>query len=363
MKRKRITFRYLSVCFLATLLLIPILNSSSLAKTFKLTIGAGAPADPLPFVKAVRDFWCPEVKKRIEAKTDHKIQWNFAFAAAVAKLGEELEAIEGGVLDGGLVFPIFETPKLFLHNFSYFAPFGTSDMDLATNVNLRVYDNNPWLKEIFEKKYNQKWISAITYESYELITNFDWEEVDKLKGHKIAAAGPNLPWIKTVGCVPVQSNLTEAYTSLQTGVYDGWVMSASYTYGFKLHEVAPYFTYTGFGCISGPSLTINKDVWNGLPKKIQNIMMEVGREFSFVVAKDTKAKYEMAVKAMENKGVKFHILPLEQKRRWMQGLKGLANEKAKEADKIGMPGTHVLKYYVDEMAKAGHDWPIRWVID
>ncbi|MEW6667968.1 MAG: TRAP transporter substrate-binding protein DctP [Thermodesulfobacteriota bacterium] len=351
---------------LVILFVIPIFSTHSygpaFAKTFALSIGSGVAADPLPFVKAVRDFWCPEVAKRVEKATGHKIKWNYAFGGSVVKLGDELEAVQAGVLDAGIVFPIFENPMLFIHNFGYFAPFGTSDIDLATRVNLKVYDDNPWLKEVFHKKYNQKWIGTFTYESYELITRFAVKTNDDLKGHKLAAAGPNLPWISAVGCVPVQSSLAEAYTCLQMGVYEGWVMTPSYTWGMKLYEVAPYLTYSGFGCISAASITMNLDVWKSLPQPIQEIMMEVGREYSFVVAKDTKAKTDMAVQDMKQKGVKFYTLPLEEKKKWMSSITHLPSQKAKEADNLGQPGTHILKYYVAEMAKAGFDWPVKWVI-
>ena len=29
---------------------------------------------------------------------------------------------------------------------------------------------------------------------------------------------------------------------------------------------------------------------------------------------------------------------------------------------MGLPGTQVMKYYVDAMVKAGHEWPIKWEI-
>ena len=45
-----------------------------------------------------------------------------------------------------------------------------------------------------------------------------------------------------VGAVPVQSSLPEAYTSMQTGVYDGWIMFPSGVVNFKLYEVSKYYT-------------------------------------------------------------------------------------------------------------------------
>ena len=42
------------------------------------------------------------------------------------------------------------------------------------------------------------------------ITSFPVQSTADFKGRKIAATGPNLPWISGVGAVPVQSNLPEA---------------------------------------------------------------------------------------------------------------------------------------------------------
>ncbi|MFH1090519.1 MAG: C4-dicarboxylate TRAP transporter substrate-binding protein, partial [Pseudomonadota bacterium] len=331
------------IVIVAALLFIPLLAGGAWAKTFKLTIGCGGAADPLPFIKMLRDFYCPEVSKRVEAATGHKIEWSMQWAGAVAKLGEEFEAVQMGLLDVAMVFPIFENPQLFIHNFSYYAPFGTPDVNLATKINMKVYDTVPWLKEVFEKKYKQKWVASVTYETYNMLTNFEWKTIDDLKGHKIAAAGPNLPWIKTVGCVPVQGNVMEAYTGLQTKVYDGWVLPDSIFYGFKLIEVAKYATNVGFGCISGPVVTVNLELWKSLPPEVQKIMLEVGPEYSVAVAKETDNRHQGAIKAIKEKGGLYYDLPLKDKQEWMKRLGNLADEKAKEADKLGQPGTEVLK--------------------
>ena len=361
MKRARYTKG--GMIILVALLVVCLLSGSVWAKNIKLTFGVGLPADPLPFIKAVRDYWAPEIKKRVEAQTDHTIEWTLHFSGSVVKLTDGFEAVKDGLLDVSIAFPIFENPALFIHNFSYYAPFGTSDTEIATQVNLGIYDKNPWLKTVFEKKHNQKWLATFTYESYDLVTNFPIASMDDLKNHKIAAAGPNLPWIKTVGCVPVQSNVGEAYTGLQTGVVEGWVLPTSAIWAFKLTDVAKYVNEVGFGCISAGSLTMNLDVFNALPKEVQSIILEVGPDYAMQVARDTKAKHNAALEEMKKKGVNIFSLSEEQKGLWMKKLGSLAKDMAKEADGLGQPGTKVLKDYVAEMAAAGHKWPITWEIE
>ena len=83
------------------------------------------------------------------------------------------------------------------------------------------------------------------------------ERVADIKGQKIAGAGLNLKWLEFAGATPVQSSLVDAYTSMQTGVYNGWIMFPSGWVNFKLYEVGKFYTEIGFGAITWHGLTIN----------------------------------------------------------------------------------------------------------
>ena len=69
------------------------------AETFRLTIGAGHPVPAASWVAPMQSFMQVEVKKRVEQKTGHKIEWVEAYGGSVAKLGEVLEAVENGLMD------------------------------------------------------------------------------------------------------------------------------------------------------------------------------------------------------------------------------------------------------------------------
>ncbi len=332
------------------------------AKKIRLTIGSGHPADAAIWVGSVRDFFAPEVKKRVKEKTGDDIEWVDAYGGSVAKLGGVLEAVQDGVLDVGYIVYPFEPTKLFLHNWCYYVPFGSPDVLQVARVSQKLHDEFPYLREVFEKQYNQKFLGTGTISSYHLVTTFPWKNVDELKGKKIAAAGPNLPWIKAVGAVPVQSNLNEAYTSFQTGVYQGWIMNIDATVGFKLHEVAPNFALTGFGACAVGAIVINLDRWKGLSKEIQEIMLQVGREYNAVEAKAALAKGDRGIEVMKKAGTKIYDVPFEVKASWAKGMADIPDEKAKEADKMGMPGSKVLKAYLDELEKEGYKFPRRWQI-
>ncbi|MFH1090814.1 MAG: TRAP transporter substrate-binding protein DctP, partial [Pseudomonadota bacterium] len=297
--RRTLNLAKVLVVVMAALLLLPALSKNAAAKTYTLTFGSAGPIDPLAWGKTSRDFFCPEVVKRVKAKTGDEIKFNLAFAGAICKAGECLEATEMNLVDMALVYPIFENPKLFIHNFSYFAPFGTNDVLLATKINQSVYDSIPYLKEVFEKKYNQKFVGSFTYSTYNLLTKFPFTKIEDLKNRKIAAAGPNLPWITKIGCVPVQGSVMDAYTGLQTGLHEGWLLLDHALPAWKLTDHAKYLTYVDFGCISAGVITVNLKIWKSLPKPIQDIMLEVGREWALETAKMEKKWDEDAVGKMK----------------------------------------------------------------
>ena len=227
------------------------------AAEFKLKIGAGHPPVGL-WVATIKDVYMPRVTERA-AKAGHKIEWTEAWGGAVCKLGECLEAVEAGLLDIADVHAPTEPAKLLANNFTFFAPFGTPDPRIAAKVVWDVYQSTPALKKVLEDRYKQVFIANGIVGNYGLVTNFKWAKVPELKGRKLAAIGPNIPWLQGTGAVGVQSTLNEAYTSMQTGVYEGWVMLADPILAFKLNEVSKQYVDMDFGCQATPLLTINRD--------------------------------------------------------------------------------------------------------
>jgi TRAP-type C4-dicarboxylate transport system substrate-binding protein len=332
----------------------------ALADNFRLTIGSGHPADAAVWITAIRDYFAPEVAKRAAAK-GHKIEWVNAYGGSVCKLGECLEAVETGLLDIADLHVAFEPAKLMGHNFAYFVPFGSGDPAVVAKAARQVYDRVPELKQILENKYNQVFVGVGSVGNYGLVTTFAWDKVEQLKGKKIAAAGPNIPWLKAVGAVPVQSNLNEAYTSFQTGVYEGWVMFPDATVGFKLHEVARNFTVTDFGAVSTVVLAMNKDSFRKLPKELQEIVLDVGKEFTTVQPRMSNEKAAASVATMKASGANVRSLSDEEKVKWANALPDIPNERTAEINKAGQPGKTVAEY-IKALKEAGVKLPRDWQI-
>lgn len=332
--------------------------SSVAAQTISLRIGAGHPA-AATWITTIRELFMPRFAERVKAETEYEIEWTEAWGGSVCKLGECLEAVESGLLDMADLQTPFEPAKLMAYNFSYFVPFGTGDPVLGAELNRRTYEEVPALKEFLEDRYNQVFVGVGILSNYGLVTTFEWEKVDELDGQKIAAAGPNIPWVQSVGVIPVQSNLNEAYTSFQTGVYNGWVMFPDGVTSFRLEEVTKQFAITGFGAIATPLLTINKDTWDDLPPEVQKIMLEVGSEWNKRAGEFTAERQKQAFETMKEAGLNIKELTFEEKQAWAAQLPNIPKQRQEEIAKAGQPADGIY-HYIKLLKEAGHQFARDW---
>ena len=346
---------------LAAALALALGSGAALAENIKLRIASGHPAVNT-YVNLMQTFFVPEVTKRVAAKTKHKVEFVEGYGGSMVKTADTLEGVQSGIIDiGGYCF-CFEPSNLPLHAFQVMLPFGTMDPEMSVKLARAVYNKVPYMSEVFEKKFNQKLIALIADNGYNLGTSFDWAKVADLKGRKIAGAGLNLKWLEYAGATPVQSSLPEAYTAMQTGVYNGWIMFPSGVVNFKLNEVAKYYTEIGFGAITWHGLTINSARWAKLPKDVQQIILEVGREYEARTGTVNKENYPKQLEQLKGFGTTVKAVSPSVRVEWANSLKGWPQDKATELDKAGLPASQVLKLALEEAEKLGHKWPVRYQI-
>jgi len=329
-------------------------------ETVRLRVGAGHPPEAAKWVELFRDWYIPEVNKRLES-TRYQIDWFEAYGGTVVVMGEELSAIGDNTVDMGFVTVAFYPSRITIANIGYNTPFSSPDPRVIAKAAQKLFDKYPQYAQEFEEN-NQKVLSIISSEGYELFTKFPVNSLADLQNRKIAAVGANLHWINNVGTVPVQSNVGEAYQSLQSGVYEGWVMLPDTARGYRLHEVAPHLTKVGFGSVILSSLTINLDAWNKLPDEVKNVLAEGGAEFGGVVA---NAKYENTqnvIAGMEKEGLKVSQLPEADVAKWIEAVQQVPNHFVKILNDKGHPGKEIVEDYIKFQEEEGYTFTKRYVI-
>ena len=271
--------------------------------------------------------------------------------------------MENGILDIGAYCICFEPAKLFLHNFPYYAPFGPTDSNEQMAATRATYEAVPWLQNQFHEEYGQILLGLHGWDNYHLGTTDSWETVEDLEGVKIAGAGPNLPWLEFAGAVPVSTNLPEAYLSLQTGVYHGFLMFPSAYLGFKFYEPSPNFTLISFGAMSVNALTMNQRSFDRLPEDVQQIILEVGAEYEARSGDNLNALQASSIQGLIDVGTNVRELPAEARAGWAAAMVDFPNRQAKDADGRGMPGSEVLTTYIQIVSDMGYEWPVEYVIE
>lgn len=336
-------------------------STTALADRITLRIASGHPPG-IVYAGLMKDYFEPELKKRVESRTEHTVNFVEGYSGSIVKTSETLEGVRDGIIDiGGFCF-CFEPSNLPLHAFQVMLPFGTMDPTVSLQIAQDVYRQIPYLTSVFEEKYNQKLLARIADAGYNLGTTFDWNTVDDLRGVKIAGAGLNLNWLRYAGVTPVQSTLPDAYTGMRTSVYEGWVAFPSAWVQLKLYEPAPFYTLIGFGSMTWHGLTINLDTWNRLPADFREILLEVAADFEERTGSNNLARYEDDVSTLRQLITVKELSP-EVRSAWANSLKDWPKEVAAELDAQGLPATQTLEAALASAEQHGYTWPVRYELD
>lgn len=314
------------------------------------------------WVKHLTETFIPAVDARLEG-TGHKINWSEAYGGTLAAVGGELEAIEDGLAEVGIVPTVFEPTSLPLQNVTYYTPFGTSDPQIVIGAVDKLHQDIPGMIASWEK-YNAEYLGGgFALDNYLLMTNFPVSSIDDLKGHKIGAPGPAVNWLEGTGAVGVAGNLTTYYNDIQTGVFDGTIVFPTAAAPAKLQEVAPNILLTDFGAQYAGSLVANKDWYDAQPAEVQEALRAGAAAYTTAYIAEQNARVEAALKTMEAGGAKITRLSDEERARWAAALPQIADVWAKNADGQDLPGSEVLDAYIAQLKEAGvklaRDWSQR----
>ncbi|MEM7301417.1 MAG: C4-dicarboxylate TRAP transporter substrate-binding protein [Pseudomonadota bacterium] len=321
------------------------------ADDINVTIVAGHPP-VFRWVKHASKTFIPAVNKALEG-TGHKITWSEQYGGSLAKVGDELEAVEEGLAEIGLVASLFDPAKLAVQNVTYFTPFVSSDSTAVSELIDGLHKSTPELRASWEANGLEYLGAAIGIDDYLLMTNFPVKSIDDLKGRKIGAPGPAVNWLKGTGAVGVSGNLTTYYNELKTGVYDGVIVFASAALPGKLYEVAPHITKIGFGAQYAGGIAANKDWFDSQPKEVQDALRAAAEEDRIAYHKDLDASVTKFLEIMQSKGATVTEVDQAMREKWAAGMDNVAKVWAAKLDEAGQPGTKVLKIYMDAMRAAG----------
>ena len=331
--------------------------TSAQAQTHTIRIGGGHPT-AVTYVAQFDTYFVPEVIRRAEAK-NMQVRFVKAWGGTVSKVDNTSEAVEKGSLDIGLVLPTFEGSRMGLVNFSNHVPFGSTDYAQVARVAVRMITEVPALKEAVRSSVKAELLALVPGENYGMNLNKPVTTFEDLKGRKVAASYTTATWAQAAGAVPVGMGIGDLYQALQTNLVEGGVIYMSFMPGFKLDEVSKFWYDTGFGITLGVAPVMNLEARKRLPPALVQIIDEVALETVQKVA-EASAKREADTRNLLKDKVKVIQISAQDQRRWAEALKDMPAKAAREQDAKGLPGTAVMRAYLQFLKDAGYSTPINY---
>ena len=341
-----------------------LLFAATAAQAEKITLKIASGHSPSwHFIQITQNYFIPEVKKRVKERTKHEIEFVEGFSGAMVKATEVFEGVQSGIIDVGMFCICHEAQKLALHNFPMYLPFGPSDPEVSLKATRKVYDTIPELNREFER-YGQRLLSFVPFEPYNIVSRFPINAASEVKGRKIGAAGPNAFWVESAGALPVSVGGPDMYTSFQTGLIDSMVIFLSVMDSLKLFEVAPNFVNVSFGAMTVTPLTVNVRKFNSLPKEVQVILVEVGRDMEARAGAFTRELVEKTLSEVKSRGVNIVNVSEAERAAWARMLTDASGKiGARFEAETKLPVRKAMKAYIEATEAAGHRWPAKAKLD
>ncbi len=334
---------------------------ASAQETINLTAISGYPP-PATWIGSLVDAYMPAVDAALAKNGNYKINWNKGISGQIVKPRGELEGVETGIGDLGVIVTAFHADKVPLYDVSFKTPFTTNDIALISRTTQKMVDTFPQYNQTWLNEFNQVPLAPTgAVDNYMLWSAKPISDLGQVKGLKVGAAGPNLPWVLAIGAAGVQTNLADAYNSLSTGIYEAMIVWRQGAGAFKLCEPAPYAFDATLGGVNGFSLNVNRDVWDSLPEEVQNALQSSTPAW---VEENVKRVNGGAVwgldRCQKEFGTKVTKASTEQRNAWAKALPPLGKQWAEQRNAAGQPGTEILKAWMDELRAANQPIARQW---
>lgn len=334
------------------------LAATAQADTVDITTVAGHPPVFL-WVKTMSETFIPTVNEAL-AGSGTEIDWTEAYGGTLAKVGGEVEAMEDGLAQVGLVASLFEPSLLSLQNVTYVSPFGSPDVDLVLSTVDTMHREIPAMVALWEELDLQYLGGGFALEDYLLMTSFPVTSIADLEGRKINAPGAAVNWLGGTGAVGVAGNLTTYYNDIKTGVADGVIVFPTAAAAAKLFEVAPYVTRVHFGAQYAGAIVAKKSWYDDQSPEVQNALQVGAAAFAKAYAAGLDTRVTGAFAAMEAGGATITELSDEARNAWANALPNVAQDWAADLDAKGLPGSEVIAAYAQHLQDAGAVLPRDW---
>ncbi|MEQ8291413.1 MAG: TRAP transporter substrate-binding protein DctP [Roseovarius sp.] len=302
-----------------------------------------------------------ELRKRTDGELGLDIIWGGALVGASGAA----QAISDGVADMGSIVPVYAPGELVVYEVVDTGEIADEYAGMMAAYELMTTHPDA-LKEA--EDFNVKYFGNYTTGPTQLLTRDKAvRSLEDLEGMTIRTTGAHVPALEAYGAATVSMSQPKVYEALSNGSVDG---STTYYYvvnGYKQYEVADYMTETALGQTLGFGIIMNKQTFESLSPEHQEIVEELGRDFTLEMAKimansrvETKA---MLAEGIDGKKVEMIDAPEEMRQALIEeALKDnvnwveKANAKGLDGETISQDWLSLAEKYQKEVEENGYPW-------
>jgi TRAP-type C4-dicarboxylate transport system substrate-binding protein len=246
------------------------------------------------------NWFCNQVTQ----KTNGAVKFSYVGSTSLTKPGEEITALQNGIVEVGALSLVYFPAQFYINSgFTRAVPFDITDIPTANKAAYGLYYDNAASSKALEAEFTKqglKFLCMTIDDSYIIESKAPITKLDDLKGKKLACLGAEGVFFKPTGATVIGMPNGDRPTALQTGVLDAGAGPYTITFTNRTFEFAPYMIQTGFGCVTGNAVAWNLNKFNALPKSLQDILVQAGKDTFmqnstiamnwFTGALDTRAK-------------------------------------------------------------------------
>ena len=348
--------------FAFALLAIPAVGSGSAdaAEVFKLRYSdIGPPRGPR--AEALK-WWAGELKTR----SKDRIEIEFFWGQSLIKAKDNLRALGSGLVETAQLIASYNAAELGLWNYAS-APFGINDEWVGMHTWFEILTTDP--AALAEAKRNKFKLLAnnTTGPVHLLCAKAAITTTAGLKGAKIRTSGGWTNLFKELGAVPVTIGFGELYQALERGTVDCTQNYTAFVKSYKHFEVADHLTEVFMGQFLAYGIGISLRIYDEMPKDLQDIMVDVSKQYMDVYARNQieftqQAKKEL-IAGIDGKKVQFHSLSDADRAQWAKAADSFTTAWLAKMDKKGIDGQAFLKKldkvtakYEAKLKAEGYPW-------
>jgi TRAP-type C4-dicarboxylate transport system substrate-binding protein len=180
-------------------------------------------------------------------------------------------------------------------------------------------------EEIYDKimmnKFNQKVVTFHCYGGLEITSRKPIRTLEDWEGLLVMATSPVSAGIaESLGASSVSIPWPEMYSTMEKGIADCLFTGITPVLSMNMFEVCDY-EIISYALGSLTATCVNLDVWNDMPKDIQDIMLDEAKAFLQRENEFNQNGQIEIPKALAEKGMDVYHLPKEERDRWKQAVK------------------------------------------